>query len=452
MQNIGAVSAQTSIPEVNSSGNSQSQITRAAGNLSTFDSPLGLQSDSYSVHTATSILPDADSIASSSAATSRTQLPAGPGCTPPTAQIHASAVASSSDSSDDECVPVVLPKQLCNRSPVVASSFQHSQKPPQHEQRRPDLVFEEGQEADNSRMPPGGNKRPRQKDISRMDRDKVASFDLAVMDPDNKALYRGDQRRKKHRPYEAQKCPKFSSRAESATSIMSMRRALVTQCCKYHGQLQHANISIDFISGVRSWYHKHLSNKARQNFLTDLWEQRLNRGSWEVNGVPMCYHGVCLLLGISPGCLFEGKQRCLWGIQIKDDYIMKEKISIMTDAVRGWIDDFVLRYSEKMPHRSYLHLPSCFTKTQLAQLCRKDISFKTKDEKWRRPSIRLFYSVWAEHFPHVTIPRLSDFSSCNICAKLLQRRLGKNLSPEAKLELEADDESESTFAIVVCLL
>ena len=230
-----------------------------------------------------------------------------------------------------------------------------------------------------------------------------------------------------------------------------MRKALATQCCKYHGQLQFANISIDLISGIRSRYHKQLNNKARQNFLTELWEQRFNRGSWEVNGVPVCYHGVCLLLGISPGCLYEGKQRALWGVELKDDDMMKQKIAIMTQAVRGWIDDFVLRYSEKMPHRSYLHLPSCFTKTQLAQLCRKDISFKTKEEQWRRPSLRLFYSVWAEHFPHVTIPRLSDFSSCNICAKLLQRRLGKNLSIEDKQQLEEDDDSEYTLQFLFAL-
>ena len=451
MQNIGASPTTTSSAEVHSCAKSPSSITRAAGDLSTGDSSVELQMDDFSAHAETGCAPSADEIASTSGATSQSQPPADTGGARPTAPIHRSAECCSSDSSDDECVPVVLPRRMCNTSPVVASSFQHSQNPPLHAQRRSGLVFEEGAEADNCGNPAGPKKRPRQKDISRMDRDKVASFDLAVMDPDNKALYRGDQRRKKHRPYEAQKCPRFSNRAESATEIMNMRRALATQCCKYHGQLQFANISMDLISGVRSRYHKQLNNKERQNFLTELWEQRFNRGSWEVNGVPVCYHGVCLLLGISPGCLYEGKQRALWGVELKDNDMMKQKIAIMTQAVRGWIDDFVLRYSEKMPHRSYLHLPSCFTKSQLAQLCRKDISFKTKDEQWRRPSLRLFYSVWAEHFPHVTIPRLSDFSSCNICAKLLQRKIGKNLSIEDKQQLEEDADSEYTLQFLFAL-
>ena len=117
----------------------------------------------------------------------------------------------------------------------------------------------------------------------------------------------------------------------------------------------------------------------------------------------------------------------------------------MTQHVRSWIDDFVRRYAEKMPHKSYLHLPACFTKTQLALLCRKDVCFKSKDETFKRPSTRLFLSVWAEHFHHVTIPRLSDFAACNTCAKLKQRGLLKNLSPEAKQKLDEDHDRKTHF-------
>ena len=446
LQNDASASPATSSAQLNSSANSHSSITRAAGNSTSTERSLGLQTGQDFEHTSSTMLPLAVGRTTMSPQPQGTHAPADIGGIHSSCPINMSSSKRSSDSesSDEEFAPVVLPKRMYNKSPVVASSSQQQQNPQQAAPRRPDLVFEAGIDADNCRTPPGAKKRPRQKDISRMDRDKVASFDLAVMDPDNKALYRGDQRLKQHRPF-AQKCPRFSARAENATTIMSMRKALLTQCCKYHGQLQHANVSIDLISGVRSWYHKQLSNKERQNFLTQLWDERFNRGSWEVNGVPICYQGVGLLLGISAGCLFKGKQRCLWGVELGADVIMTEKVAIMTQAVRGWIDDFVLRYSEKMPHRSYLHLPSCFTKAQLAQLCRKDISFKTKDDKWRRPSVRLFYAVWAEHFPHVTIPRLSDFSSCNICAKLLQRRLGKNLTFEAKTQLDDDDERASTF-------
>ena len=125
--------------------------------------------------------------------------------------------------------------------------------------------------------------------------------------------------------------------------------------------------------------------------------------------------------------------------------LMRTRISNLTDSVRAWIDDFVKRYSEKMPHNSYLHLPACFTKSGLAELCRKDVKLRSKDEKFRSPSTRLFYAVWAEHFDDVTIPRLSDFSACNVCSGLMQRKLTNNLSDDAKLQLAADENRKTCF-------
>ena len=68
---------------------------------------------------------------------------------------------------------------------------------------------------------------------------------------------------------------------------------------------------------------------------------------------------------------------------------------------------------------------------------------RTKEDQLRSPSKRLFYSVWSEYFPHVTIPRVSDFDKCNFCAKAAERQLHHRMNAQDKLQLEKDKERKS---------
>ena len=355
----------------------------------------------------------------------------------------ASGSKASSDSSEEDDPFDVPANMVCNTSPLIAPP-----KPSQCKRARSSggdksLVFEEDAAEDHCLTPGADKQKRKQTDVSRMERTVVDTFDLEIMDHSNHEVYRGDRRRKANRSHALPTRPKYSQRANKATSIVSMRAALSSVCCKQHGKFQNTTMDIHTLSGLRHWYHKQLSSNQKQNVLTDLWIERLRRGTWEVKGLALCYQGVCWALGISRGTLLEGRARALWGVMKMDNNLMRTRISNLTDSVRAWIDDFVKRYSEKMPHKSYLHLPACFTKSGLAELCRKDVRLRSKNEKFRSPSTRLFYAVWAEYFHHVTIPRLSDFSACNVCSKLLQRKLTKNLSDDAKLQLAADEQRKT---------
>ena len=138
---------------------------------------------------------------------------------------------------------------------------------------------------------------------------------------------------------------------------------------------------------------------------------------------------------------------------------LDKRIAYLTGEVKSWIDDYVLRYTERMPHKTFLHLPSCYTKDDLATMCRLEIKVRTKEDlatmcrleikvrtkedELRSPSKRLFYAVWSEYFPHVTIPRVSDFDKCNFCAKAAERQLHHRMNAQDKLQLEKDKERKS---------
>ena len=357
----------------------------------------------------------------------------------------ASGSKASSDSSEEDDPFDVPANMVCNTSPLVAPPKPSQCKRPRSSDGDNSLVFEEDAAEDHCQTPGADKQKRKQSDVSRMERTVVNSFDLGIMDHSNHEVYRGDRRRKGNRSHVLPTRLKYSERANKATSIFSMRVALSNECCKQHGKFQNTTMNIHTLSGLRHWYHKQLSSNQKQNLLTDLWGERLQRGTWEVKGLVLCYQGVCWALGISKGTLLGGRARALWGVMKMDNNLMRTRISNLTDSVRAWIDDFVKRYSEKMPHKSYLHLPACFTKSGLAELCRKDVKLRSKHEKFRSPSTRLFYAVWAEHFHHVTIPRLSDFSACNVCSKLMQRKLTKNLSDDAKLQLVADQQRKTCF-------
>ena len=111
----------------------------------------------------------------------------------------------------------------------------------------------------------------------------------------------------------------------------------------------------------------------------------------------------------------------------------------MTEGVVNWFSEFVFRYTEKMPHKSHLHLPACYTKMEIAQQCRQQCKFCVRQTaQLAQPSTRLFYEVWRTRFTHVTIPRLSEFNKCNFCAKSGQKLNNHKLSPEERQQIFQD--------------
>ena len=286
------------------------------------------------------------------------------------------------------------------------------------------------------------NRRKDLKTISRMDRTTVHSMDgkrLRMLGNDN--LYIGDRRRKENKPKPTGIiAPKHSKRAELATSMQSIKLLMIIKCCKTHGTFGLHFDSADDLLEIRYHYHKELNAKQRQNFLTELYDERLRRGSWDLKGRALCWNGVCLSLGIASGTLFAAKSRALFGVIRKEDMPgQRRRAAHMTEGVVNWFSDFVFRYTEKMPHKSHLHLPACYSKVEIAQLCRQQCKFRIRPtSQFSQPSTRLFYEVWQTRFPHVTIPRLSEFNKCNFCAKSGQKLDNHKITPEQRAQVFQD--------------
>jgi hypothetical protein len=132
------------------------------------------------------------------------------------------------------------------------------------------LVFEEDAAEDHCLTPGADKQKRKQTDVSRMERIVVDTFDLEIMDHNNHEVYRGDRRRKANRSHTLPTRPKYSQRADKATSIDSMGAVLSGVCCKQHGTFRNSIMDIHTLSGHRHWYHKQLSSNQKQNVLTDL--------------------------------------------------------------------------------------------------------------------------------------------------------------------------------------
>ena len=273
-----------------------------------------------------------------------------------------------------------------------------------------------------------------------MDRTIVESFDRNLMDSSDGLLYIGDRRLKQNKSRVSTILDKADcQRVAIRISESDCKNTLNSICCKAHGMFESCIPDVKLLMQLRHQYHKDLSSKDRQNFLTELWTHRFNRGRWEVSGISLCFLGVCYALGIAKGTLQKAKFRAVWGIEkVELAMHLDKRIAYLTGEVKSWIDDYVLRYTERMPHKTFLHLPSCYTKDDLATMCRLEIKVRTKEDELRSPSKRLFYAVWSEYFPHVTIPRVSDFDKCNFCAKAAERQLHHRMNAQDKLQLEKD--------------
>ena len=75
---------------------------------------------------------------------------------------------------------------------------------------------------------------------------------------------------------------------------------------------------------------------------------------------------------------------------------------------------------------------------EVAALCRQELKFRYKEDAWRSSSTRLIYTVWLDHFPHVQIPRLSEFSQCNFCARASKKKLNQKMTNAQKAQLDKD--------------
>ena len=217
-----------------------------------------------------------------------------------------------------------------------------------------------------------------------MEGTNVNSMDREMlMASGNNDLYLGDRRLLRNRlPAEKAPCPKFCLRAQTACEELSCVHAMQVFCCKRHGRFGTQVDNVNEVQEARWMYHLDLNPKDKQNYLTELFEDRLRRGSWEVRGQPLCFMGVCLLLGISKGCLQKAKNRAVFGIvKAKDLPGLKPRIKHVTNGVISWLSDFVLRYTERLPHKSHLNLPSSFTKVEGAALCRQQLKFRYQEDE-----------------------------------------------------------------------
>ena len=269
---------------------------------------------------------------------------------------------------------------------------------------------------------------------SRMTRTAVDTFDRRAMDP-KLAVYRGDQRYAANKPDRDPK--KLNERKIKATSLQNIRESLATRCCKSHGLFGNI-MSEDQLKCIRYEYHNNLNSVQRQNFLSNVFFEKLNRSTFEVDGISLCWNGLKLALGVADGTLSAAKTRMVWGITKVE--FMKQRnawAAPMTTAVSLWLDHFIKTWTEKMPHKTCLHLPSAYTKTMIFKMCSESVKMHVNGEL-KSPSVRLFMQVWTDNFPHVKIPRLNSFSKCNFCSRWGMMKQNRLLTPDQHKALDSD--------------
>ena len=159
-------------------------------------------------------------------------------------------------------------------------------------------------------------------------------------------------------------------------------------------------------------------------------------------GYSLCWNGVLYLLGVSTGCLSSAHNRMIWGINAVEHIPRKMKSSPVTTMLSGWIDYFVWRWTEKMPHKTFLHLPASFTKTMIYHQCAEQCKYVNSKSVWVSPCCRMFLMVWTQNFDHVRIPRLNHFSKCNFCARWALMRQNRRLSDLQELALDKEKAGE----------
>ena len=288
--------------------------------------------------------------------------------------------------------------------------------------------------------------RPPTSQVSRMTRTQVETFDLRAIDPKS-AVYRGDQRFavNKAAPPREKKKPERQIRA---TSYDHIRDALATRCCKSHG-IFNSLMTQHQLMCIRINYHNALSNVQRQNFLSDIFFEKLHRGSFEVDGIAVCWNGLKLALGVCDGTLSSARTRMVWGINKVEFMRATNKWAApMTSAISLWLNHFIMTWTEKMPHKTCLHLPSSFTKTEIWNLCCDHVKLVVKGTL-KSPSMRLFLQVWSDHFSHVKIPRLNSFAKCNFCSRWGLMKQNKLLTKEQQIVLDADKKGQVPCDVVV---
>ena len=118
----------------------------------------------------------------------------------------------------------------------------------------------------------------------------------------------------------------------------------------------------------------------------------------------------------------------------------------MTSAISLWLNHFIMTWTEKMPHKTCLHLPSSFTKTEIWNLCCDHVKLVVKGTL-KSPSMRLFLQVWSDHFSHVKIPRLNSFAKCNFCSRWGLMKQNKLLTKEQQIVLDADKKGQSVSCL-----
>ena len=286
--------------------------------------------------------------------------------------------------------------------------------------------------------------------VSRMERTQVETFNLRAMDP-KLAVYRGDQRFRINKAVPPPEKKKHE-RQIRATSHDNIRDSLATRCCKTHG-IFNSCMSQQQLMCIRDNYHNNLSSVQRQNFVANIFFEKLHRGSFEVDGLAVCWNGLKLALGISDGTLSAARLRMVWGIN-KTEFMRTTNnwAAPMTTAISLWLDHFILKWTEKMPHKTCLHLPSSYTKTAIWMLCCDEVKFVVKGTL-KPVSVRLFLQVWADNFSHVKIPRLNSFAQCNFCSRWGLMKQNKLLTKEQRLVLDEDKKGEVHEQIsLICLL
>ena len=292
------------------------------------------------------------------------------------------------------------------------------------------------------------NSIPNQKreDISRMERSVVKSFDRRVMDPQVET-YLGDQRYWKNRKKDAPP-PKRSKRTLCKTSHDDVIKVREQCCCKEHGTFGD-QVSLDEHLDIRHMFHMKLTCVERQNYLTAVCFTKMHQEPPKmiVEGFSLCWNGVMFLLGVSTGCLSQAHNRMVWGINAVEHVPRKMKASPVTTMISSWIDHFVWRWTEKMPHKTFLHLPSSFTKTMIYHQCAVQCKYVNSKQVWTSPCCRMFLMVWCQNFGHVRIPRLNHFSKCNFCARWTLMRQNRRLSDLQQLALDKEKASK-LYALV----
>ena len=279
------------------------------------------------------------------------------------------------------------------------------------------------------------------KDISRMERSIVQSFDRRVMDPEVDT-YLGDQRYWKNRKKDRAP-PKQCNRALAKTSRDEVNKDREQTCCKHHGTFGY-QVELEEHLDIRHMFHIKLTCKERQNYLTAVCFTKFHQEPQRMiaEGYSLCWNGVLYLLGVSTGCLSSAHNRMIWGINAVEHIPRKIKSSPVTTMLSGWIDYFVWRWTEKMPHKTFLHLPASFTKTMIYHQCAEQCKYVNSKSVWVSPCCRMFLMVWTQNFDHVRIPRLNHFSKCNFCARWALMRQNRRLSDLQELALDKEKAGE----------